>query len=78
MFTTLFDDFQITTGRKNLLYGVLLLMVEWLQRDKQHVLQFPNTGLFKFVLVRYAIYAAIIYTMFVYSGEVQTFIYFQF
>ena len=78
MFTTLFDDFQITTGRKHLLYGILLLMVEWLQRDKQHALQFPNTGLFKFVLVRYAIYAALIYTMFVYSGEVQTFIYFQF
>ncbi|MBR0165452.1 MAG: MBOAT family protein [Prevotella sp.] len=78
MFTTLFDDFQITTGRKHLLYGVLLLIVEWLQRDKQHALQFPNTGLFKYVLVRYAIYAAIIYTMFVYSGEVQTFIYFQF
>jgi len=78
MFTTLFDDYHITAGRKHLAYGFLLLLVEWLQRDKQHALQFPNTGLFKYALTRYAIYAALVYIMFVYSGEVQTFIYFQF
>ena len=78
MFSTLFDDYQITSGRKHLVYGVVLLLIEWLQRDKQHALQFPDKGLFRLVWVRYAIYAAIVYTIFVYSGEVQTFIYFQF
>lgn len=78
MFTTLFDDYHITAGRKHLAYGFLLLLVEWLQRDKQHALQFPHIGLFKYAFTRYAIYAALVYIMFVYSGEVQTFIYFQF
>ena len=78
MFTTLFDDYHITAGRKHLAYGLLLLLVEWLQRDKQHALQFPHIGLFKYAFTRYAIYAALVYIMFVYSGEVQTFIYFQF
>ena len=78
MFSTLFDGYQITSGRKHLVYGIVLLLIEWLQRDKQHALQFPDKGLFRLTWVRYAIYAAIVYTIFIYSGEVQTFIYFQF
>lgn len=80
MFVTLFDDYHIAVGnaRKDLAYGALLLIVEWLQRDKQHALQFPETGWLKHAWARYAIYAAIFYTIFVYAGEVQTFIYFQF
>jgi hypothetical protein len=80
MFVTLFDDYHIAVGnaRKDLAYGTVLLLVEWLQRDKQHALQLPETGWLKYAWTRYAIYAAIAYTIFMYAGEVQTFIYFQF
>ena len=59
-------------------WGSLLLMVEWFQRDKQHALQFPQIRLFKYSAVRYAIYAIMIVLIWRYTGKVQTFIYFQF
>lgn len=60
------------------LFIVLLLTVEWLQRNKQHALQLPTTGLFKYAAFRYLIYATIMILIIAYTGEVQTFIYFQF
>lgn len=65
-------------GKRFLFYGALLLAVEWLQRDKEHALQLPSRGLLRFSAVRYALYAALVYVLMVYAGEVQTFIYFQF
>lgn len=73
-----FFDSSMLIGKHCLLYGILLLACEWLQRDKEHALQIPSKGLFRYSLVRYGIYAAIVYLMFMYSGTVQTFIYFQF
>lgn len=78
MLTTMFDDSYIRYGKLYLIYGMLLLLVEWLQRDKQHALQLPATGPFRFAVVRYIIYIAIVYIIVIYAGEVQTFIYFQF
>ena len=75
-------------GKKCLLYSSLLLLAEWLQRDREHALMFPQgreaygharaSWLLRFAAVRYAIYIAIVYVLMVYAGEVQTFIYFQF
>lgn len=65
-------------GKRFLFYGVLLLAVEWLQRDKEHALQLSSRGLLRFAAVRYALYAALVYVLMAYAGEVQTFIYFQF
>lgn len=73
-----FFDSSMLVGKQCLLYGFLLLACEWLQRDKEHALQIPSKGLFRYSLVRYGIYMAIVYIMFMYSGTVQTFIYFQF
>ena len=58
--------------------GLLLLVVEWLQRDKQHALQFPEVKPFNSRLVRWAIYYLIVMIIFVKMGSSQTFIYFQF
>ena len=79
MFLTAFDDFHFRLGSINTFIAILLLIVvEYLQRDKAHVLQFPDNRVFRCSSVRYALYACIGLLMFFYAGEVQTFIYFQF
>ncbi len=54
----------------------LFYFVEWIQRDKQHPLQFETVQIPKFV--RWAIYYAIVGMLFFYGGDEQGFIYFQF
>lgn len=80
MFTTIFDSysFDISYGRKFLLYGIALMVIEWLQRDKQHALQLSSTGLFKYRIARWTIYYVILLVIAKYAGETQSFIYFQF
>ena len=65
-------------GVKPLLFGFLLLMVEWFQRDKQHALQFPNTKPFSSRITRWGVYYLICLLILGFSGSSQTFIYFQF
>ena len=73
-----FFDASKLYGTDYLCSGILLLLIEWQQRDKQHALQFSPKGLFKYTTIRYGIYLAILLLLIKYSGEVQTFIYFQF
>ena len=70
--------FSMIYGKKILFLGILLLIVEWLQRDKQHVLQFSNIKPFNFRFVRWGVYYLLIYLIFRGAGASQTFIYFQF
>ena len=80
MFATMFSDyhFTISYGRKFLLYGILLLLVEWVQRDKQHALQLPDRGVLRYRVVRWVVYYLVLLIIATYTGEDQTFIYFQF
>ena len=79
MFTTMFDQgLYIAHGKRYLIWGFLMLLFEWLQRDKQHALQLSHQGLFRYAPARFALYAVLVYIMFLYAGTVQTFIYFQF
>lgn len=55
-----------------------LFIVEWLQRTKEHALQFPNQGLFQLRTVRWGIYLFIILLCITFTGRSQAFIYFQF
>lgn len=61
-----------------LCFGFVLLAIEWLQRDKQHALQFGNKKFFSHRAVRWGIYYLIILVCFRFAGSSQTFIYFQF
>lgn len=65
-------------GITYLCYGISLLVVEWLQRDKQHALQFTNIKPFNYRLVRWGVYYLILIIITIYAGSSQTFIYFQF
>ena len=61
-----------------LMWCAALLLVEWLQRERQHVLQIDGCRLFALRPVRLALYAGIAFIIFYFAGQVQTFIYFQF
>jgi len=78
MVTNKFYDSNALYGMNYMRYGLLLLAVEWLQRDKQHALQFSNRKPFNYRFVRWGIYYAILVIIACYAGTSQTFIYFQF
>ena len=61
-----------------LLWCLGLIIVEWIQRERQHVLQIDGYRVFSCSAVRLALYAALIFLIFYFAGKVQTFIYFQF
>jgi len=73
-----FFDVSMLYGKGYFLLGLVLLVVEWLQRDKQHALQLPDNFLFKYKAVRYSLYIFIVLLCMTFYGESQTFIYFQF
>ena len=58
--------------------GACLLLVEWLQRDKQHALQFPDTRPFNHRWVRWGVYYLVLVIISGLAGSSQSFIYFQF
>ncbi len=78
MFTNKFFDLTLLHGEKYCCFGLLLLFVEWIQRDKQHALQFPCVWPFNHRVVRWGIYYTILFIIAKFAGSSQTFIYFQF
>lgn len=63
-------------GKKALLYVVILLIVEWLQRDKQHALQIDDAV--KVSVLRWCIYYILALSILFLQGMQAEFIYFQF
>ena len=73
-------DSWFETAFINSLVGIVLLQgVEWLQRDKQHALQFTGGGTcFRFAAARYGVYYLLIVAVYMMFAQQQAFIYFQF
>ena len=61
-----------------LLFILIVLVLEWVTRKREHPLQLPVDGIFRHTVVRYALYAGIGLMLFIFAGEVETFIYFKF
>ncbi len=78
MFTNNIGNISMISGRICLLGGVALLIVEWFQREKEHALQLPTNGIFKFRVTRWTLYLLLIVIIDQFGGKDQTFIYFQF
>lgn len=78
MFETLFVSPHIMFEKSGLIMGGLLLLIEWLQRTKQHALQFSDMTPFNIRPVRWGLYLIIIVLITCFRGHSQTFIYFQF
>ena len=72
-----FDSSQIY-GKTFLLNVIVLLFIEWLQRNKQHALQLPNNWLFRHQSARWVLYVMIYLYIITATGYSQTFLYFQF
>ena len=82
MFLTAFDDFHPRLGSISTFMAILLLIVvEYLQRDKAHVLQFSSGNrLFRYAVARWTVYLAMLVAIFYFYFNTvsQEFIYFQF
>ena len=65
-------------GKVALLIGLVVLFIEWLQKDKQHALQLDGIKLFRRRAVRWATYYLLLIIIAKYKGDSQDFIYFQF
>lgn len=77
----MFSDFNLSgsiIGKQALLWIIILLIIEWLQRNKQHAFEFNETGLLKYKIFRWSLYAVIFISSIVFSGQQANFIYFQF
>ncbi len=68
-----------TYGKKALAFIVIFLVVEWLGRHKNHVLQLADTSaVLRPRAVRWALYLSIILIILLFAGGQTDFIYFQF
>jgi D-alanyl-lipoteichoic acid acyltransferase DltB (MBOAT superfamily) len=68
--------FELPSGmfKTGLIWSVLFLITEWIQRNKQHALQFDKLP----VYIRWFAYYAVLFLIFNKGGQQETFIYFQF
>lgn len=74
-----FFDATMLHGKLYTVMGLLLMGVEWLQRDKQHALQLPeNRGVFRSRAARWMLYLFLFFVILLYRGGQSDFIYFQF
>jgi hypothetical protein len=60
------------------MYIVIFLLVEWIQRNKEHPLQMDKLWILRFKPVRWLLYITLFWVAYVYGGSQQEFIYFQF
>ena len=73
-----FFDYNQFYGKKFFIYVLIMLTIEWLQRNKEHALQLPNNVVFHSKIVRWSLYVGIYVLIIVSRGQSQTFLYFQF
>ena len=65
-------------GKMTVIYCLLLVVIEWLQRDRLCPLQLDGCWLGRYRWSRWLVYYLVFMLVFFGRGEEQTFIYFQF
>jgi D-alanyl-lipoteichoic acid acyltransferase DltB (MBOAT superfamily) len=63
-------------GKKALIYIIILLVVEWLQREKQFGLQLEAKGVFRYRAARWGTYYILFISTLLLAGRQEEFIYF--
>lgn len=71
-------EFELPYGKRAMIGIAVMIIIEWLNRDKTYGLQLSNTGVTKLATVRWILYYSIIISTVLFMGINQTFIYFQF
>ncbi len=66
------------SGYKPMMVAVVCLIVEWLQRSREHALDMNHGRLFRFAPVRWLVYYALLFSLNALSAQQESFIYFQF
>ena len=64
--------------KRVLFFICIVLISEWLQRNKEHALAFENQGHFKSRPIRWLLYITLLLLIFFYQGQQSNFIYFHF
>lgn len=72
--SVIIDQNMIVTS----LFIVLVIVIEWIQRNKEHGLCIEGKGIFRHGWVRFILYLVIILVTLSFAGEEQQFIYFQY
>lgn len=75
MFTNAPLSLPMVWGKRSILFIVILLVVEWIGRRNQHAL--ANIAI-KNRVIRWVLYYALAMFIFLFAGQQETFIYFQF
>jgi len=75
---SLFHLHSFPYSRLPLLYIFILLLAEWMQRNKRHALQLPSGEGVRGKVVRWGCYYLLLLLILFSAGSQQTFIYFQF
>lgn len=79
MVTNPLIDGSHITGEGYIFYSLVMLLIEWLQRSKQHALQFNlNSFVYRYSVVRYLFWIFMLFLLFTLKGSDSEFIYFQF
>ena len=79
MISNSFYDPSNSYGKTYMVYCIILVLVEWLQRDKQHALQWDNTYIYKKKWLQCIVdYVVLFLIIFLGNYQGNQFIYFQF
>lgn len=79
MFSSPFDGMKVGSLRYTFAFVIIMLIAEWIQRDKQHALEFVHCkGIMQYRLTRWSIYMGVLALILVFAGAQSQFIYFQF
>ena len=71
-------DIQLPYGKSAMIAITAMTIIEWLNRDNEHGLQFSANGVTKYPAIRWIIYYTIVISIILFMGINQSFIYFQF
>lgn len=77
----MFSNFSMATqimGKRALAWVLILIAIEWITKFKSNPLQFSNSGIFKYRMVKWSIYLLIFCVTIICAGNTQDFIYFKF
>lgn len=59
-------------------FTLILFITEWINREKKFALEVSDAGSLQITFLRRAVYVMLVFAIFIYGGENQEFIYFQF
>jgi D-alanyl-lipoteichoic acid acyltransferase DltB (MBOAT superfamily) len=72
-------DVRLASGKKALLLSIILMAVEWLNREKLYALEnIQAVPILRYRPIRLAFYYVFVLIILLFAGEQETFVYFQF